>query len=72
LGVPQRRSLSIEAHHGESTAFNLMFYSVDSPPLLAANTQTNLFGFNDLSNSTVLTPLIGTNGYTLMYEHKFI
>jgi autotransporter translocation and assembly factor TamB len=71
LGEPQRRSLSIEAHRGESTAFNLMFYSVDSPSLLAANTQTSLFGFNDLANSTVLTPLVGTNGYMFMYEHKF-
>jgi len=71
LGEPQRRSLSIEAHHGESTAFNLTFYSVDSPSLLAANTQTNLFGFNDLANSMVLTPIVGSNGITLMYEHKF-
>jgi hypothetical protein len=71
LGTPQRRSLSIEAHRGEATAFSLMFYSVDSPSLLAANTSTNLFGFNDLSNSTVLTPLVGSNGFTFMYEHKF-
>ncbi len=71
LGQPQRRSVSIEAHHGESTAFNLMFYSVSSPSLLATSTQTSLFGFNDLSNSTVLTPMSGNGGVNLTYEHKF-
>ncbi|HZZ65080.1 MAG TPA: translocation/assembly module TamB domain-containing protein [Candidatus Baltobacteraceae bacterium] len=71
LGSPQRRSLTIEAHHGDSTSFSLVLYSVDSPSLLGANTQTNLFGFNDLANTTVLTPQVGSNGYMLMYEHKF-
>ncbi len=71
LGEPKRRSISIEAHHGNSTAFSLMFYSVDSPSLLAYSPSTNLLNFNDVANSSALTPLLGDSGFTVRYEHKF-
>jgi autotransporter translocation and assembly factor TamB len=71
LGFPQRQSLSIEAHRGNSTAFNLSFYQTTSPSLLTNTNSTNLFGFNDMANSTALTQMLGNNGFTMTYEHKF-
>lgn len=71
LGYPQRQSLSIEAHRGNATAFNLTFYQTTSPSLLNYTPSTSIFGFNDLANSTALTQALGDNGFTLTYEHKF-
>lgn len=71
LGFPQRQSLSIQAHRGESTAINLSFYQTTSPSLLTNTPTTNLFGFNDFANSTALTQMLGDNGFTLTYMHKF-
>ncbi|HET6894738.1 MAG TPA: translocation/assembly module TamB domain-containing protein [Candidatus Baltobacteraceae bacterium] len=73
LGEPKQSTLSIEAHHSDSTAFALMLYSVQDPPLtgfLSAN--NNPFRFNDLLNShSTMTAVSGTNGLSLLYEHKF-
>ncbi|MFN2450046.1 MAG: translocation/assembly module TamB domain-containing protein [Candidatus Baltobacteraceae bacterium] len=71
MGTPSRRSLSIEAHRGNSTAFNFTMYSSDSPPLFGYRPGTNMFGFNPSMNASVLMPLLGSNGVTMMYEHKF-
>lgn len=71
LGEPKEQSLSIEAHHGPSTAFDLMLYSIQDPPLTGFLSQSsNPFRFNQLNNST-LTAVSGTNGLSLLYEHKF-
>lgn len=72
LGEPKEQSLSIQAHHGPSTAFDLMFYSVQDPPLtgfLSAN--NNPFTFDALNDNRTLTPVNGTNGISLLYEHQF-
>jgi hypothetical protein len=71
LGEPKEQSLSIEAHHGNSTAFNLMLYNVQDPPLTGFLAQNgNPFQFNQINNST-MTAVSGTNGLMLQYEHKF-
>jgi autotransporter translocation and assembly factor TamB len=72
LGEPKEQSLSLVAHHGQATAFDLMFYNVQDPPLtgfLSAN--NNPFKFNSLNNNSTLLGVNGTNGLTLMYEHQF-
>ncbi len=72
LGEPREQSLSIEAHHGESTAFNLMLYSVQDPPLTGFLSQnTNPFKFDQLNSNSTMTAVSGTNGLSLLYEHKF-
>lgn len=71
MGTPSRRSLSIEAHRGNSTAFNFMMYSSDAMPLTGYNPSQTLFGYNDTTNANALMPLLGTNGFTMTYEHKF-
>ena len=72
LGEPKQQSLSIEAHHGPSTAFDLMLYSVQDPPLTGFISQTsNPFKFNDLNNSSAMSAMSGTNGISLLYEKKF-
>lgn len=72
LGEPKEQSLSIEAHHGTSTAFDLMFYNVQDPPLMGFLAQANNpFKFNLFSTNQTLTAATGTNGVTLQYEHKF-
>jgi hypothetical protein len=70
LGEPKEQSLSIEAHHGNATAFNLMLYSVQDPPLTGFLSRPNPFNFDQLNNST-LTAVSGTNGLSLLWEHKF-
>jgi hypothetical protein len=70
LGEPKEQSLSLEAHHGTSTAFNLMLYSVQDPPLTGFLSRPNPFDFNALNGST-LTAVSGTNGFSLQWEHKF-
>ncbi|HET7815947.1 MAG TPA: hypothetical protein VFL13_16415, partial [Candidatus Baltobacteraceae bacterium] len=71
MGTPSRRSLSIEAHRGNSTAFNFMMYSSDAAPLTGYTPSQTLFGYNDSVNANALMPLLGTNGFTMTYEHKF-
>ncbi len=72
LGSPKQSSLSIQAHHGESTAFDLMFYSVQDPPLTGFLTQNNNpFNFNSLGNNSTLMGLSGTNGVSLTFQHRF-
>jgi translocation and assembly module TamB len=73
LGEPKQSTLSIEAHHSDSTAFALMLYSVQDPPLTGFLSQnTNPFRFNNLLNShSTMTAVSGTNGLSLLYEHKF-
>lgn len=71
LGEPQRVSLSIQAHRSNSTAFDLMFYQTKSSQLLGFTPSTNMFGFNDMGNSSALNPMVGNSGFSFMYEHKF-
>jgi hypothetical protein len=73
LGEPREQSLSLEAHHGNATAFDLMMYSVQAPPLAGflAQNASNPFQFNQLGGQTMLSALGGTNGFALMWEHKF-
>ncbi len=71
MAQPKRQSLSIEAHHGESTAFNLMFYDVQSPSLLSFAQSNNLLGFDNGGGSTLMQPALGSSGTSFMYEHKF-
>lgn len=72
LGEPKEQSLSLEAHHGENTAFNLMLYSVQDPPLTGFLSQNNNpFRFDELNGGSVLTAVSGTNGLALRYEKKF-
>ena len=72
MGEPKEQSLSIEAHHGNSTAFDLMLYNVQDPPLtgfIASN--NNPFKFNLLNDNSTLMATSGTSGLSLLYEHKF-
>lgn len=72
LGTPSRRSLSLEVHHGPSTAFDLTMYSVDTPPAFGYTPGTNPFNFTSSMNSSALmSPLLGTNGFTMTYRHEF-
>lgn len=72
LGEPKEQSLSIEAHHGQSTAFDLMLYSVQDPPLTGFLSQnSNPFKFNEINNSTTMGAVSGTNGFSLLWEKKF-
>jgi hypothetical protein len=71
LGEPKRQTLSIEAHRRESTAFDLMLYSVQSPSLLAFMQSGNLLGSDGGADSSSMMPTLGSNGLSLMYEHKF-
>jgi len=71
MGQPQRESLSIEAHRGESTAFDLLFYQVQSPSVLAFTQNTNMFAFDSGAAAMVNVPNLGTNGTSFLYEHKF-
>ncbi|HET9096650.1 MAG TPA: translocation/assembly module TamB domain-containing protein, partial [Candidatus Baltobacteraceae bacterium] len=72
LGEPKEQSLSIQAHHGPSTAFDLMFYNVQDPPLTGfLSADNNPFKFNSLNDNRALTAVNGTNGFSLLYEHKF-
>ncbi|HEY9179165.1 MAG TPA: translocation/assembly module TamB domain-containing protein, partial [Candidatus Baltobacteraceae bacterium] len=72
LGEPKEQSLSIEAHHGPSTAFDLMLYSVQDPPLTGFLSQTtNPFKFNSINGGSAMTAVSGTNGISLLYEKKF-
>ncbi len=71
MGNPRRTSLSIEAHRGESIAFKLMMYSVNSPPIFGYQPGMTTFANNGGLNPVTLTPMLGTNGFTMMYEHKF-
>ena len=72
LGEPKEQSLSIEAHRGTSTAFDLMLYNVQDPPLMGFLQQAaNPFKFNLFTTSQTLTAATGTSGVTLQYEHKF-
>ncbi|HEV3154890.1 MAG TPA: translocation/assembly module TamB domain-containing protein [Candidatus Baltobacteraceae bacterium] len=71
MGQPQRQSLSIEAHKGRSTAFDLLFYQVQSPTLLAFTQNANMFGFDNGAGAAINQPTLGTNGTSFLYEHKF-
>jgi len=71
MGQPQRESLSIEAHHGESSAFDLLFYQVQSPSVLAFTQNANMFAFDSGAAAMVNVPNMGTNGTSFLYEHKF-
>ena len=73
LGEPKQQSLSISAHHSDSTAFTMMLYSVQDPPLTGFLSQnTNPFKFNSLLNDhSTMTAVSGTNGISLLYEHLF-
>jgi hypothetical protein len=74
LGEPRQQSLSIQAHHGESTAFSLMLYSVQDPPLTGFLSQNNNpFKFNNALGNTqsTMTAVSGTNGVSLLYQHLF-
>lgn len=71
LGTPSRQMLNIEAHRGDSTAFALMLYQVQSPALLGfQQTMGGLYGYNS-GYSDLLNPTLGTHGVSLLYEHKF-
>jgi hypothetical protein len=70
LGSPRRQQLSFQAHHGESTAFDLTFYQVDSPATLSfQQNASTMFGF--LDTSQLMNPTLGSNGFTLTYQHRF-
>jgi hypothetical protein len=73
LGEPRQQSLTISAHHGESTAFSMMLYNVQDPPLTGFLSQnTNPFRFTDTTfGSTNLMAQSGTNGLSLLYQHLF-
>jgi hypothetical protein len=72
LGEPKQQSISLEAHRGNATAFDLMVYNVQDPPLTGFLTQNNNpFGFNAYGNNSTLMAVSGTNGVSFTYEHKF-
>jgi hypothetical protein len=72
LGEPRQQSLTISAHHKESTAFSLMLYSVQDPPLTGFLSQSNNpFQFNNAYGTNTMTAVTGTNGMSLLYQHLF-
>lgn len=71
LGQPRRQSLSIKAHRGLSTAFDLMVYQVQSPTLLGFEQTSSLIGFDNGAQAPIMQPNLGNSGVSFSYEHQF-
>jgi autotransporter translocation and assembly factor TamB len=72
LGQPMAQTFTLQARPKPSTAIALMIYSVQSPALLGftpASTSAGLYGFNSISPTNTTAPLLGTNGFSLSYQH---